>query len=107
MAGITYHHPSGSSKQFIDALDASLSKLTSNNCTFYLLGDFNINIDPNARNESAKNFIDSLLSNHAFLLITLSTRVANHLRTIIDNITTNDSQIILRGVTQTDLSDNC
>ena len=71
-----------------------------------MLGDFNINISPKAQNSSAKHFIDTLICNNAFPIITLPTRISNQSRTIIDNIITNDTQTILPGVIETDLSDH-
>ena len=47
-----------------------------------------------------------ILGNSAFPTLTIPTRVTENSKTIIDNIITNDSSIILPGIIQTDISDH-
>ena len=81
-------------------------KITKSNQTFYFCGDFNINISPESSNPSANDFLNMILGNSIFPTITIPMRVAENSKTIIDNIITNDSNIILPGIIQTDISDH-
>ena len=81
-------------------------KITKTNQTFYLCGDFNVNISPESSNPSANDFLTMTLGNSAFPAITIPTRVTENSKTIIDNIITNDSNIILPVIIQTDISNH-
>ena len=93
-------------ENFISSLNESIMKITKTNQTFYLCGDFNVNISPESSNPSANHFLNMILGNSAFPTITIPTRVTENSKTIIDNILTNDSNIILPGIIQTDISDH-
>ena len=74
--------------------------------TFYLCGDFNVNISPESSTPSVNEFLNVILGNSAFSTKTIPTRVTENSKTIIDNIITYDSNIILPGIIQTDISDH-
>ena len=106
IVGVVYRHPTPKHENFISALNESIMKITKTNQTFYLCGDFNVNISPESSNPSANDFLNMILGNSSFPTITIPTRVTKNSKTIIDNIITNDSNIILPGIIQTDISDH-
>jgi len=44
MVGVVYRHPNSNFLAFQDELFSSLHKLSSCNCPYYILGDFNIDL---------------------------------------------------------------
>ena len=89
-----------------ETLNESIMKITKTNQTFYLCGDFSVNISPESSNPSANDFLNMILGNSAFPTITIPTCVMENSKTIIDNIITKDSNIILPGIIRTDVSDH-
>ena len=106
IVGVVYRHPTPKHKNFISALNESIMKITKTIQTFYLCGDFNVNISPESSNPFANDFLNIILGNSAFPTITIPTLVTENSKTIIDNIITNDSNIIVPGIIQTDISDH-
>ena len=107
-AGIDYRLPTSRQDDCIDAVNSSIDKIAKSNQTFYLLGDFNINIAPNVTNSSADKSVNMLLSNncHSLIVITIPNCVANTSHTIIHNVIINDPKLLLPGVIQTDVNDH-
>ena len=106
IVGVVYRHPTPQRENFISALNESIMKITKTNLTFYLCGDFNVNISPEFSNPSANDFLNMILGNSAFPTITIPTHVTENSKTIIDNMITNNSNTILPGIIQTDISDH-
>ena len=110
--GAVYRHPNNNSnyiKNFTGALVNTISKINKRKGTFYLLGDFNIDITINKRTSSSLLFLDHLISCYSLPIITIPTRVTKISSTIIDHIITNNtSHIINPGVIRCDskLSDH-
>lgn len=72
-----------------------------------LMGDFNIDLCKYNTHAQTRNFLDDILSNGLFPLITKPTRVQTHSATIIDHIYTNmTKKTITSGVIITDISDH-
>ena len=89
--GCVYRHPSMSIDEFNkDIFGKFIEKLTSQNKTTYLCGDFNIDLLKTDTDESIKTFYDSLAANLFIPHITLPTRITSHSQTLIDNIFSND-----------------
>ena len=106
--GAVYRHP-GQTKiiEFIDEFTNSLSDLSQNKKVYYILGDFNINLNRDNRTNSANLYINSILSHGAIPLITKPTRISNNSSTIIDHIITNDSKHELQSfIVKSDLTDH-
>ena len=108
--GTIYRHPKNDLRKFITELNTSLEKIENNN-TVHLIGDFNINLastdDTNSLSNSAIAYIDMLLSNGYFPIISLPTRVNDRSASIIDHIVTNDHlHSISRGNIKCDLTDH-
>ena len=103
IVGIIYRHPTTTDVDiFIEELSTCLTKFSTNNSTFYILGDLNINSSSINRTPSAKRFLNMLLSCGAFPLITKPTRITDNSATIIDHIITNDYEhCIIPGIMKT------
>ena len=72
----------------------------------YIHRDFNIYIHPDKRTTYANDYINLLLSQRTFPLITKPTSVTENSATIIDRIFSNDTINVLNpGIIQTDLTD--
>ena len=70
-------------------LNSLLEKISKEQKSVFLLGDFNINLMNYNVHNPANEFLDSLASN-SFLPYTLQpTRITSHSKTLIDNILTN------------------
>ena len=72
-----------------------LKRLVELQKTYYILGDFKINIQKFNRTNAAHNCINLIVSNGAILIITKPTRVTPESSSIMDHILTNDSNQIL------------
>ena len=71
IVGVIYRHPTPKHENFISALNESIMKITKTNQTFYLCGDFNVNISPESSNPSANDFLNMILGSCAFPTITI------------------------------------
>ena len=70
----------------------AIDKITKCDNTFYLLGDFNINISPQKKTVGNSIYINHLISSASFSVITIpTTRVTVTSSSIIDHIITNDT----------------
>ena len=73
----------------------------------YLFGDFNVNVNSTVNNEGGLNYLNTIFSNGAYLLINKPTRVTNVSQTTIDNIVTNNStHVIYPIIFLSDLTDH-
>ena len=104
--GTVYRHASEDAKKFINDFSHCLEKLAYENKTFYILGDFNINVNEAAnRSLFADSYLQALSSNGAHQIVTKPTRVTDRSFTVIDHIITNDithtitPRIILSSIT--------
>ena len=106
--GIVYRHPKGNVNNFITSFNEKLQQLKRGSTSkYYIVGDFNINVNPTNSSESSNNYLNMLASNGAFLLIDKPTRMFGETRTLIDHIITNDpSNIIYPCVFLSDISDH-
>ena len=106
--GAIYRHPNPSSNSietFSEALSNSIHKINNRKCTFYVLGDMNIDISANKRTSAATMYIDHLTSCGSVPIITKPTRVTEKTLTTIDHIITNDAaHVIQPGVIRCDKS---
>ena len=86
IVGTAYRHTTTQYENFICALTTSILNIVKTNQTFYLCGDFNVNIAPDSPNHHADVFIEMLLTDNAFSTITIPTRVTDNSKTIIDSM---------------------
>ena len=90
IVGCIYRHPAMDLNEFNDYyLNELLHKLSSENKSVILLGDFNVDLMKYDNHHSTNEFLDSL-SSHLFLPhITQPTRIRDSSKTLIDNIFSN------------------
>jgi len=81
-----YRHPKADMTNFISAFSTSLHGL--DNITFYILGDFNVNVSCLSSNH-VSDYLNMLATYNTFEIITKPTRVTDSSATIIDHILTN------------------
>ena len=74
---------------------------------YYIVSDFNINIDDKNRSVNSDMYLNMISSNGAFLPIDKHTRVLSNSRSIIDHVITNDiSNTIFPCVFLSDINDH-
>ena len=95
---------------FINSLEGILSTISfENKLSSYLMGDFNINILNSQSHQPTNEFINLMLSNSMYPLISKPTRITSSTATLIDNIFTNNLELHVSrssGILYTDLSDH-
>ena len=93
--------------EFNDILSQVLHKMSTENKSIILLGDFNIDLIKCSTNESTSEFFN-LISSYNFLpYITLPTRITDRSQTVIDNIFSNSTNTnIISGNLSTFISDH-
>ena len=84
--GCIYKHPSMNINEFNDYLNELLDKLSKENKTIFLLGDFNINLLNYDIHPPTNEFLDSLSSRYFLPHILQPSRVTTNSKTLIDNI---------------------
>ena len=73
---------------------------------YYIVGDFNINIDDKNRSVNSDMYLNMISSNGGFFPIDKHTRVKGNSRSLIDHVITNDiSNTIFPCVFISDISD--
>ena len=90
ITGCIYKHPNMNINEFNDDyLNELLDKLSSENKTTFLLGDFNINLLKYDIHPPTNGFLDSLSSHYFLPHILQPSRVTTNSKTLIDNIFSN------------------
>ena len=90
IVGCIYKHPCMEIDEFIsDYMTPLLQKLSSENKSIFLMGDFNINLLQCNDNDHISEYFNILTSNNLLPHITLPTRITDKSSTLIDNIFTN------------------
>ena len=83
-----------------------LDKITSENKTIFLLGDFNIDLIKNESDSNVSEYFNHLSSNHLLPHISIPTRITDRSKTLIDNIFSNSIAENLSGNLTTSISDH-
>ena len=105
--GSIYRHHTISKKDFNDAINPILIKLSKENKHCYLTGDFNMNLLSITKETDIENFFEQLTDKQFMPLITAPTRVTSKSKTLIDNIFYNQfSNSLLSGNITTGISDH-
>ena len=82
-----------------------LSKITKENKTCYIMGDFNLNLLSFQQHLLTGEFLEQMYSNTIFPLILRPSRITSHSATLIDNILTNQLHSNMKsGLLFTDIS---
>lgn len=93
IVGCIYRHPLMSVDEFnSDVLTPLLEKISAENKTLVLLGDFNIDLLLSDSDKEASNYFDIISSFSLLPYIVLPTRVTSTSSTLIDNIFCNSSE---------------
>ena len=103
IVGCIYRHSCMSINEFNDIISPILQKISKENKTVILLGDFNIYLIKCGTDASTSEFFNMISSFNLLPYITLPTRITNRSQTLIDNIFSNstDSRIISGNLTST------
>ena len=107
--GIVYRMPDASIDIFNDRMADILNVLNKENKLFCMLGDLNIDFLKYDEHRLTSPFIDTLYSNNVFPLITKPTRVTQRTATLINQILTNNFDLMgnhKQGILCTDISDH-
>ena len=87
IAGCIYRHPHMDLNEFNDYyINNLLDKLSKENKTVFLLGDFNIDLLNYSQHSLTNEFLGSLSSHMLLSLIVKPTRIRNNSKALIDNI---------------------
>ena len=86
--GVIYRHPDSNIINFISALNDRLIQLGKHK--YYIVHDFNINIDDKNRSVNSDMYLNMISSNGAFLSTDKHNRVIGNSRSIIDHVIIND-----------------
>ena len=108
IVGCIYRHPCMDLNEFNDSfLNTLLDKISKENKSIFLLGDFNIDLLRYDHHNATNEFLDSLSSNMFLPCIFLPTRISEYSKTLIDNIFTNKfANITASGYILASISDH-
>ena len=108
IVGLIYRPPSQNVNDFVTRMNDILEKISRDNKTCYLMGDFNLNLLNNENHNATGEFLDGLYSHLFFPLITLPSRITSHTASLIDNIFSNhvEHSYLRSGPLITDISDH-
>ena len=103
-----YRHPSMNPTEFIDIyLSELLQKLSREDKTIMLMGDFNIDLLKYDTNKDSTMFLDIMYTNFLLPYRKIPTRVTTHSKTLIDNIFSNNIEDgLISGNIITTISDH-
>ena len=104
IVGVIYRHPSMDLTDFnCNYLNKLLEKISKEQKSIFLLGDFNVNLLNYNEHNQKNEFLDSLASNSFIPLILQPTRITSHSNTFIDNVFSNviDPGIVSGNLTAT------
>ena len=76
--GLIYRPPSQNVNDFVTRMNDVLEKISRENKTCYLMGDFNLNLLNNENHNATGEFLDGLYSHLFFPLITLPSTLLTH-----------------------------
>ena len=105
---VIYGHPwNNLTTAFIESLDESLQKVNRKGDQVVIMGDINIDLNPNNNYASRSEYLHMLEINAFSNLITKPTRVTENSQTIIDHLLTNDNESLINpGVLHYKLADH-
>ena len=107
IVGVIYRHPKNNIALFTDKLSTILDSYLKQPYDITLVGDFNINLDPEKCQTEAWHYLDTLLGFGLFPVITKPTRVTATSKSLIDHIFTNiTTRTISSGIYQSDITDH-
>ena len=87
---VLYRPPSGSVPAFLDILEEQLDKLPTGSHPFFMLGDFNIDLN-DMNSNTPMDFLQLCMSYSLFPTINICTRVTTLTAKLLDNILSNSN----------------
>ena len=101
--GVVYRHSrTQTAEQFLEDFSKCLDSLNKDSEYYYILGDFNINLEIGKNIPLSMRYLNMLVTYGAFPLITKPTRVTENSSSYKDHIISNDiKQPILPGIFET------
>ena len=105
--GLVYRPPNINITEFSNAMHYILDKIASKPC--YIMGDYNLDLLKHEIHHPTENFLDSIYANYLVPLINRPTRITRESSTLIDNIFSNNYNVIdyqVNGILKTDISDH-
>jgi len=100
-------HPALQYDSFTKELENILHNLNDNKVTYYICGDFNINLLQHESSQQVKNYTNLMLAYNCRKLITRPTRITDHNATLLDHIYANNIKMPVQpGIIFSDLSDH-
>ena len=107
IVGCLYRPPDASFADFNNSLEGILSTISFDNKLSCLMGDFNINILNSQSHQHSNEFINLMVSNSLYPLISKPARITSTTATLIDNIFTNKNEHRMNsGIFYSDLADH-
>lgn len=107
IVGSVYRPPGNDIKTFNYKFESALSKIKNGKKTCYIAGDFNINLLNHTSHTETGNFLNIMLGNKYYPLISRPTRFSKSGSTLIDNIFSNCMQESnVAGILVSDVSDH-
>jgi len=107
VTSVIYRHPAPRYDSFTKELENILHNLNDNKLTYYICGDFNINLLQRESSQQVKNYTNLMLAYNCTQLITRPTRIIDHGATLLDHIyTSNIKMPVQPGIILSDLSDH-
>ena len=100
------YRPPGTNIELFNEHLENLLSLVKLDKTYFLVGDFNINLSNYENHTASKNFADLLFSFGLYPLINKPTRISFDTATLIDNIFTNITAKNINGILINDISDH-
>ena len=90
IVGCIYRHPSLNPTKFVDIhIQELLQKMSKEDKTIVLLGNFNIDLLKYDTNKDSTAFLELMYTNFLLPYVTTPTQVTSHSETLIDNIFSN------------------
>ena len=107
IVGCLYRPPNSNVSTFNETIGDLLKLLNYKKLPVYILGDFNIDLLKYNTHNPTSEFVNTIFSESFIPLINRPTRVTETSATLIDNILTNQHDVIsLNGIIPTDISDH-
>ena len=105
--GVIYRHPDPNFKTFSEKLFGILHELNDKKYTYFVCGDFNINLMHYSKVKCVTDYVDTLHSLSCKFLVDKPTTITKYSTTLIDQIYTNDvKSSIVSGIIIDDFSDH-
>ena len=105
--GLVYRPANSNITEFSNAMHPILDKIASKPC--YIMGDYNLDLLKHEIHHPTENFLDIMYANHLVPLINRPTKITRESSTLIDNIFSNNRNVIdyqVNGISKTDNSDH-